>query len=209
MTYEHFLFVDGDDHVPCGVVSYDLTHGCYRALSAVQFAPTEPLFHVEVSLRYHDTFDQWHHFAYQDANTTVELQRAADGAVTTSSGTPVAVSGGVPTYAERLIVGQLLANGADRISYPVFSDNEPESLRPAEWVRQPAENVTLLDGYTVTADVVQFVLDGDTKNRHWCQDGHILVSDWCGAQSFRCPDNTTVTTAVPTPVAKLVTNFIT
>ncbi len=34
------------------------------------------------------------------------------------------------------------------------------------------------------AERVQLVLAGHSANTHWCVDGVVVKSDWCGAQSF-------------------------
>lgn len=38
------------------------------------------------------------------------------------------------------------------------------------------------------AERVQLVLAGHPTNAHWCVNGVVVKSDWCGAQSFLVDD---------------------
>ncbi|WP_191278776.1 hypothetical protein [Nocardioides flavus (ex Wang et al. 2016)] len=75
------------------------------------------------------------------------------------------------------------------MSYLQFDESEPErDPQAAELHRIGIEATELLDGSTVDAERVLLVLAGQSSNSHWCIDGAVVKSDWCGAQSFLVDD---------------------
>jgi hypothetical protein len=100
-----------------------------------------------------------------------------------------ALADAVPAYGEHLAVAQLLRDDAKGASYLQFDESEPTgACEAAELRRLGIETTELLDRSTGDAERIQLVLAGRPANTHWCVDGVVVKSDWCGAQSFLVDD---------------------
>lgn len=115
--------------------------------------------------------------------------RDADGTVHVD-GTPApALPDAIGAHGEHLVLAQMLSDKADTVSYVQFDESEPEQdPQAAELHRIGNEATELLDGSAVDAERIQLVLAGHSTNTHWCIDGVVVKSDWCGAQSFLVDD---------------------
>jgi hypothetical protein len=119
------------------------------------------------------------HSGTRDARGTVHV----DGRVAPE------LADAVGAYGEHAVVAQMLGGDEDAVSYVQFDEAEPEeAAQRAELRRCGFEATQLLDGSTMTAERIQLVLDGRSTTAHWCVDGVVVKSDWCGAQSFLVED---------------------
>lgn len=111
--------------------------------------------------------------------------RDADGTVHVDGTVAPELAHAVGGYAEHLVLAQMLGGDEDSVSFVQFDESQPgEGAQEAGLRRCPFEATELLDGSTVNAERIQLVLAGRFTNAHWCVDGVVVKSDWCGAQSF-------------------------
>ena len=155
---------------------------------------------------------RWSRFAYDSPTSATRHTgtRDLDGTVHVDGTAAPALSGAVGGYGEHLVVAQLLDDGADAVSYRQFDESEPaEGAQAAELRRDGIETTALLDGSSVDAERIQLVVAGRPTNAHWCVDGVVVKSDWCGAQSFLVDDLDELCAGLDPEVAALIEEFAT
>lgn len=58
-----------------------------------------------------------------------------------------------------------------------------------------------------SSERIQLVLAGRSTNAHWCIDGVVVKSDWCGAQSFLVDDLDALCAGLDSEVAARIKEF--
>jgi hypothetical protein len=169
-----------------------------------------PVYLVDHVVDHDGDVRRWRRFTYDSPGSGVRHSgtRDPDGTVHVD-GTPApALSDAVGGYAEHLVLAQMLGDGADSVSFLQFDESEPEEHpQPAELRRLGTEATELLDGSVVDAERVQLVVAGRPTNAHWCVDGVVVKSDWCGAQSFLVDDLDALCAGLDPEVAALIEEF--
>ncbi len=96
----------------------------------------------------------------------------------------------------------------DATSWLQFDESEPEAAAQRAILRREGlETTTLLDGSTVSAERVQLAVDGRASNAHWCVDGVVVKSDWCGAHSYLSHDPEALRAGLDPEVAARIEEF--
>lgn len=190
MKTEYHAFVDGDAG-PCGAIMRHVEADGLTTRTVFKTGGDAPVYLVDHAVRHDGSARTWRRFDYHSPTSDSRRSgtRHPDGTVHVD-GTPAPqLTGAVGGYTEHLVLTEMLLGGADTVSYAQFDEAEPEEgTEPAELRRGGNEVTELLDGSTVSAERVQVVLDGRPTNAHWCVDGVVVKSDWCGAQSFLVDD---------------------
>ena len=190
MRTEYHAFVDGEaGH--CGAILRHLEPTTLRTRTVFRMGEDAPVYLVDHVVEHDGDVGRWSRFTYDSPTSATRHAgtRDLDGTVHVDGTAAPALSGAVGGYGEHLVVAQLLRDGADAVSYLQFDEGEP-SVGPqsAELRRLGVETTDLLDGSSVHAERIQLVLAGRPTNAHWCVDGVVVKSDWCGAQSFLVDD---------------------
>jgi hypothetical protein len=169
-----------------------------------------PVYLVDHVVDHDGDVRRWRGFTYDSPGSGIRHSgtRDPDGTVRVD-GTPApALSDAVGAYGEHLVLAQMLGDGADAVSYLQFDEGEPEEHpQPAELRRLGIEATALLDGSTVDAERIQLVVAGRATNAHWCVDGVVVKSDWCGAQSFLVDDLDALCAGLDPEVAARIEEF--
>lgn len=190
MKTEYHAFVDGDAG-PCGAIMRHVESDGLTTRTVFKMGDAAPVYLVDHAVRYDGDSRTWTRFDYHSPTSDSRHSgvRHPDGTVDVD-GTPAPqLIGAVGGYTEHLVLTEMLLNGADTVSYAQFDEAQPEEGTESAELRRGGTEVTgLLDGSTVSAERVQLTLDGRPANAHWCIDGVVVKSDWCGAQSFLVDD---------------------
>lgn len=209
MTTEHHAFVD-EDAGPCGAILRHVEPTRLRTRTVFKMGEAAPVYLVDHVVDHDGDVRRWTRFTYHSPTHETERSgtRDVDGTVRVD-GTPApALADAVGGYSEHLILAQMLADGADAVSYAQFDESAPEEgVEPAELRRVGTEATQLLDGSRVEAERVELVLQGRPTNTHWCVDGVVVKSDWCGAQSFLVDDLDAVCAGLDAEVTALIRDF--
>ena len=189
MKTEYHAFVDGDAG-RCGAILRHVEPGSLRTRTVFRMGEDAPVYLVDHVVDHDGDVREWRRFTYDSPTSGSRHSgtRDPDGTVHVD-GTPApALTDAIGAYGEHLVVAQMLADGADAVSFRQFDESEPDDAQPVELHRLGVEATELLDGSTVDAERVQLVVAGRATNAHWCVDGVVVKSDWCGAQSFLVAD---------------------
>jgi hypothetical protein len=150
-----------------------------------------------VKTEYHAFVDgdvgRWRRFSYDSPSSGIQHfgTRDPDGTVHVDGALAPELCDAVGGYGGHLVLAQMLGDDVDSVSYVQFDEREPrEDVQVAELHRRGIEATQLLDGSAVDAERILLVLAGRSTNAHWCVDGVVAKSDWCGAQSFLADDLT-------------------
>jgi hypothetical protein len=206
---EYHAFVDGDVG-RCGAI---LRHAEPRSLwtrTVFRMGEDAPLYLVDHVVDHDGDVREWRRFTYDSPSSESQRSgtRAPDGSVHVDGTLAPELSDAVGGYGEHLVLTQMLRDDADAVSYVHFDESEPEEgARTAELHRRGIEATGLLDGSTVDAERIQLVLAGRSTNAHWCVDGVVVKSDWCGAQSFLVDDLDALCAGLDSEVAARIREF--
>lgn len=211
MRTEYHAFVDGDVG-RCGAILRRVEPGRLRTRTVFRMGDDDPAYLVDHVVEHDGDVRRWTRFTY-DSPTSGSHHvgiRDLDGVVRVD-GTPApALVDAVGGYGEHLVVALLLGDDADAVAYRQFDEGSPEEgARSAELRRRGVETTELLDGSTVDAERIQLVIDGRPTNTHWCVDGVVVKSDWCGAQSFLVDDLAALCSGLDPDVAARIEDFST
>lgn len=209
MKTEYHAFVDGDVG-RCGAILRHMEPRSLRTRTVFRMGGDAPLYLVDHVVDHDGDVRQWRRFTYDSPSSESQVSgtRDADGNVHVD-GTPApALSDAIGAYGEHLILTQMLGGKADTVSFLQFDESEPEGdPRTAQMHRRGIEATELLNGSTVDAEHFQLVVAGRSTNAHWCVDGVVVKSDWCGAQSFLVDDPDALCAGLDSEVAARVSEF--
>lgn len=209
MKTEYHAFVDGDVG-RCGAILRHVGPRSLRTRTVFRMGQDAPLYLVDHVVDHDGDVRRWSRFTY-DSRTSGSHRsgtRDADGTVHVDGAPAPALSDAIGAYAEHLILTQMLAGKADTASYLQFDESEPEGDPQAvQMHRRGIEATELLDGSTVDAERIQLVVAGRSTNAHWCVDGVVVKSDWCGAQSFLVDDPDALRAGLDPEVAARISEF--
>lgn len=209
MKTEYHAFVDGDVG-RCGAILRHMEPRSLRTRTVFRMGEDAPLYLVDHVVDHDGDVRRWRRFTYDSPSSESQHSgtRDADGTVRVD-GTPApALPDAIGAYGEHLVLAQMLGDKADTVSYVQFDESEPEQdPQAAELHRIGIEATELLDGSTVDAERIQLVLAGHSANTHWCVDGVVVKSDWCGAQSFLVDDLDTLCSGLDSEVAARIREF--
>ena len=209
MKTEYHAFVDGDVG-RCGAILRHMEPRSLRTRTVFRMGEDAPLYLVNHVVDHDGDVRRWRRFTYDSPSSESQRSgtRDADGTVHVD-GTPApALSNAIGAYGEHLILTQMLGGKADTVSYLQFDESEPESdPQTAQMQRLGIEATELLNGSTVDAERIQLVVAGRSTNAHWCVDGVVVKSDWCGAQSFLVDDPDALCAGLDSEVAARVSEF--
>lgn len=186
MKTEYHAFVDGDAG-RCGAILRHVEPASLRTRTVFRMGEDAPVYLVDHVVDHDGDVREWRRFAYDSPSLGIRHSGTRDPNGTVHvDGTPAPVlSDAIGAYGEHLVVAQMLADGADAVSFRQFDESEPfEHPQPAELRRLGIEATELLDGSMVDAERIQLVVAGRSTNAHWCVDGVVVKSDWRGAESF-------------------------
>lgn len=211
MKTEYHAFVDGDVG-RCGAILRHMEPRSLRTRTVFRMGEDAPLYLVDHVVDHDGDVRRWRRFTYDSPSSESQHSgtRDADGTVHVD-GTPTpALSNAIGAYGEHLILTQMLGGTADTVSYLQFDESEPErDPQTAQMHRRGIEATELLDGSTVDAERIQLVVAGRSTNAHWCVDGVVMKSDWCGAQSFLVDDLDALCAGLDSEVAARISEFAT
>ncbi len=209
MKTEYHVFVDGDVG-RCGAILRHVEPRSLRTRTVFRMGEDAPLYLVDHVVDHDGDVRRWRRFTYD--SPTSERQhsgtRDADGTVHVD-GTPApALRDAIGAYGEHLVLTQMVGDNKRSASYLQFDESEPEqNPQAAELRRIGIEATELLNGSTVDAERIRLVLAGHSTNTHWCIDGVVVKSDWCGAQSFLADDLDTLCSVLDPEVAAAIEEF--
>lgn len=190
MRTEYHAFVDGDvGH--CGAILRDVGPLGLRTRTVFRMGDAAPVYLVDHVVDHDGDVRRWTRFTYDSPSSGIQHSgtRDPDGTVRVDGTRVPELSGAVGGYCEHLVLAQMVGDDADSVSFLQFDESEPGAdVQAAELHRCGIEATELLDGSTVAAERIQLVLAGRPTNAHWCVDGVVVKSDWCGAQSFLVDD---------------------
>lgn len=209
MKTEYHAFVDGDVG-RCGAILRHVEPQRLRTRTVFRMGEDAPVYLVDHVVDHDGDVRHWRRFNYHSPSSESQHvgTRDADGTVHVD-GTPApALSDAIGGYGEHLVLAQMLGDDADSVSYLQFDESGPEEdVQTAELHRIGIEATDLLDGSTVDAERIQLVLAGRSTNAHWCIDGVVVKSDWCGAQSFLVDDLDALCAGLDSEVAARIKEF--
>ena len=209
MKTEYHAFVDGDVG-RCGAILRHMEPRSLRTRTVFRMGEDAPLYLVDHVVDHDGDVRRWRRFTYDSPSSESQHSgtRDADGTVHVD-GTPApALSDAIGAYGEHLILTQMLDGKADTVSYLQFDESEPVGdPQTARMHRRGIEATELLNGSTVEAERIQLVVAGRSTNAHWCLDGVVVKSDWCGAQSFLVGDLDALCAGLDSEVAARISEF--
>lgn len=190
MKTEYHAFVDGDVG-RCGAILRHVEPRSLRTRTVFRMGEDAPVYLVDHVVDHDGDVRRWRRFTYDSPGSGSQHSgtRDADGTVHVDGTVAPELADAVGGYGEHLVLAQMLGGDEDTVSYVQLDESEPgEGAQKAELRRCGFEATDLLDGSTVDAERIQLVLAGRPTNAHWCVDGVVVKSDWCGAQSFLVDD---------------------
>ena len=182
MKTEYHAFVDGDVG-RCGVILRHMEPRSLRTRTVFRMGEDAPVYLVDHVVDHDGDVRQWSRFSYDSPSSASEHSgtRDPDGTVHVNGTLAPELADAVGAYCEHLLLAQMIGDGTDAVSYLQLDESEPEGdPQTAELHRRGIEATELLDGSTVDAERIQLVLAGRSTNAHWCVDGVVVKSDWCG-----------------------------
>lgn len=209
MRTEYHAFVDGDVG-RCGAILRHVEERSMRTRTVFRMGEDAPVYLVDHLVDHDGDVRRWRRFTYDSpaAETRHTGTRDAGGTVRVDGTVAPDLMDAVGGYGEHLALARLLGGDEDTVSYLQFDESDPGGgVQEAELHRSGFEETELLDGSTVSAERVQLVLAGRTSNTHWCVDGVVVKSDWCGAESFLVDDLEALSAGLDVEVAARITQF--
>lgn len=209
MRTEYHAFVDREVG-RCGAILRHVEPRRMRTRTVFRMGEGAPVYLVDHVVDHDGDVRRWSRFAYDAPGSETQHSgtRDADGTVHVDGSVVPELADAVGGYGEHLVLAQMLADDEDAVSYLQLDESEPgEDAQQAELRRTGVEATELLDGSTVDAERIQLVLDGRSTNTHWCIDGVVVKSDWCGAQSFLVDDVDTLCAGLDPEVAARIREF--
>lgn len=211
METQYYAFVDGDAGL-CGAILRHVEPRRMRTRTVFRMDEDVPVYLVDHVVDHDGDVRQWRHFRYQSPSSGSRHAgtRDPDGHVHVDGAAAPELFNAVGGYGEHLVLEQMLSDGKDTVSYTQFDESEPQGgVQTAELYRRGVEATELLTGSTVDAERIELVLAGRSTNAHWCVDGVIVKSDWCGAQSFLVDDLDALCAGLDPEVAARIQEFAT
>ncbi|MGC5629700.1 hypothetical protein ACPYO6_15805 [Georgenia sp. Z1344] len=139
--------------------------------------PGDTLYRVAIRVVHPGRPDQW---------TSLEMADHVGGTIATLGAREVA-PGSIPSYADILVVEDLVAAGQDGYEWNRLDESTLGTLHAA--LRRGEEGeVDGLDGAPIAATPYVLELEGQATYSFWVADGQVVVSDWAGAFSYRVAD---------------------
>lgn len=190
MTTEYHAFVDGEaGH--CGAILRHLGPLGLQTRTVFRMGEDAPVYLVDHVVDHDGDVRRWRRFTYDAPGSGIQHSgtRNPDGTVHVDGMPAPELTDAVGAYGEHLVLAQMLGDNADVVSYVQFDESEPGAeVETAQLRRRGIEATELRDGALVDAERFQLVMAGRPTNAHWCIDGVVVKSDWCGAQSFLVDD---------------------
>lgn len=209
MKTEYHAFVDGDAG-RCGAIMRHIEPNALTTRTVFKMGDDAPVYLVDHKVFHGGDAHLWSRFDY-DSPTSDSRHRGIrrfDNTIEVDGAPAPQLTDAVGGYTEHLVLTEMLLDGADSVSYTQFDESEPgEDAESANLRRVGTEDTDLLDGSTVSAERVQLTVDGRPTNAHWCVDGVVVKSDWCGAQSFLVDDLDALCSGLDDEVAALIRDF--
>jgi hypothetical protein len=209
VTTEYHAFIDGDVG-RCGAILRHVEPRTLRTRTVFRMGEDGPVYLVDHVVDHEGDVREWRRFEYDSptSGTRHSGTRALDGTVRVDGTSVPALADAIGGYGEHLVLAQMLAGDEHKVSYVQFDESEPrEGAQQAELRRRGAEATELLDGSTVDAERIQLVVAGHSSNTHWCVDGVVVKSDWCGAQSFLVDDLDAICAGLDAEVVARIREF--
>ncbi len=181
-----------------------------RTRTVFRMGQDAPLYLVDHVVEHDGDVRQWRRFTYSSTTSPNQHSgtRDPDGNVNVDGTAAPALFGAVGGYGEHVVLAQMLADRGDAVSYIQFDESDPAGgAQVAELHRRGVEPTELLDGSVVDAELVELVVAGRGTNAHWCVDGVVVKSDWCGAQSFLVDDLDTLGAGLDPEVLAQIQEF--
>jgi hypothetical protein len=206
---EYHAFVDGDVG-RCGAILRRVEPRSLRTPTVFRMDEDAPVYLVDHVVEHNGDVRKWSRFDYHSPSSESQHSgtRDPDGTVHVDGRRAPSLTDAVGGYGEHLVLAQMIADDADAVSYLQFDESEPEGdVQEADLRRRGTEATELLDGSSVDAERIQLALAGRPANAHWCVDGVVVKSDWCGAQSFLVDDLDTLCAGLDSEVAALIREF--
>lgn len=209
MKTDYHAFVDGEVG-RCGAILRHMEPLSLRTRTVFRMGEESPLYLVDHVVDHDGDIRRWRQFTYNSPSSESQHSgtREADGTVHLDGAAAPALSDAIGAYGDHLVVMQMLGDQTDTVTYLQFDESEPErDPQAAELLRTGVEATELLDGSIVYAERIQLVLAGRSTNAHWCVDGVVVKSDWCGAQSFLVDDLDALCAGLDSEVAARIREF--
>lgn len=209
MKTEYHAFVDGEAG-RCGAILRHVEPRSLRTRTVFRMGEDAPVYLVDHVVEHDGDVRQWRRFTYDSPSSGSRHSgtRDPDGTVHVDGMVAPALSDAVGGYGEHLVLAQMLGGDDDVVSYLQFDESEPQrDAETAELHRRGIEATELRDGSSVSAERIQLVLSGRSTNAHWCVDGVVVKSDWCGAQSFLVDDVDALCAGLDAEVAARIKEF--
>jgi hypothetical protein len=206
---EYHAFVDGDVG-RCGAILRHVEARSLRTRTVFRMGADAPVYLVDHVVVHLGDVRRWTQFTYDapGSGSRHSGTRDAGGTVLVDGTVAPGLADAIGAYGEHAVLAQMLGGDEDTVSYVQFDESEPEeAAQRAELRRCGFEATQLLDGSTVDAERIQLVLDGRSTNAHWCVDGVVVKSDWCGAQSFLVDDLDALCEGLDPEVAARIREF--
>lgn len=149
----------------------------------VCFTEPDGLHHVECRIEFDDEDPRhWRHYVIHDEASFVERDHE-----------PNDPADAVPSYAEFLLVRDLLHSGEPELAFTIVEESTG-TMRPATLVHE--------------ADEVGLYVDGALTNRHRVVGEEVIASDWAGAGSRVVEDLDELFAGLDEQVLVRVRNFL-
>lgn len=209
MRTENHAFVDGDAG-RCGAILRHVGPRSLRTRTVFRTGDDAPVYLVDHVVHHDGDVRAWTGFTYDSPTSGTRRvgTRGPDGTVHVDGRPHPHLSGAIGGYGEHLLLAQMLGEQQDATSWLQFDESEPEAVaQRATLRREGPETTTLLDGSTVSAERVQLAVDGRASNAHWCVDGVVVKSDWCGAHSYLFHDLDALRAGLDPGVAARIEEF--
>ncbi|MGC5617136.1 hypothetical protein [Georgenia sp. Z1491] len=174
MTIEHEAFRGADGSAGV-LLRADSASGTRFLTCFVE--PRDALYRVAIRVVHPGRPSEW---------TSLEMADHVGGTIATLGAREVA-PGSIPSYADILVVEELVASGEDTVRWDRLDESTLGTV-PAAVERGPEAEVDDLDGTPITATPYALSIDGQPTYTFWVADGRVVVSDWSGAMSYRVAD---------------------
>lgn len=209
MTDEFHSFVDSSVG-KCGAILRRSSPGRLLTRTVFRLGEQAPIYLVDVTLDYVGSARTWTRYSVRIAGSdAIEVgERARTGEVRLGGGVVAALHDAVPSYAEHLLVGELLSAGQRSLTYRIFDEGRPHRASDAALTIQGLESIGLADGSLVDAQRVRLRVGGRPTNTHWAIGGVVVMSDWCGARSYRVADVDQLACDLDEDVARHIWDFL-
>lgn len=118
--------------------------------------------------------------------TSLEMADHVGGTIATLGAREVA-PGSIPSYADVLVVEEMLAAGRDEFTWNRLDESTLAAGHASVERGEPAE-VPGRDGAPIAATPYVLALEGVPAYTFWVAGGEVVVTDWAGALSYRVAD---------------------